>query len=297
MTTPPRLNVIGAGRAGRVMARLLVSQGLMTLNQVCNRELRSAQQAVAWLGSGRAVDQFSQLSSADIWLVATPDDQLALVATQLAALGILHEADRVFHLSGSHSADVLDALHHQTAHLASLHPLMSFANPDLAFAGFAGTYCAVEGSPAWADQLQQWATQLGGISFALTAHQKTLYHAGAVQACNHLVALLETSLQCFELAGMPRAAALQALQPLLIGTLNNVHHLGTAAALTGPIARGDVGVVAKHVSGLDAQLPQVALIYRQLGQVACELAAQQGGAAAAQLQAIRRLLGAGDMAT
>ncbi|WP_137936536.1 Rossmann-like and DUF2520 domain-containing protein [Chitinivorax sp. B] len=288
--TQPVLNIIGAGRAGRVIARLLLQHQLVTLGGVYNRTLASTQAAINWLGSGLAVEHIAQLPPADYWLIATPDDQLGNTASQLAHVARVRPGNTILHLSGSQASDRLSAPWVDNVKLASLHPLMSFAEPDSALARFPGTYCAIEGDAVAVSTLTQWITAVGGHPFTLLAAQKTLYHAAAVQGCNNLVALLETSLQCFERAGLPRAAAMTALLPLLQGTLSNMQQLGTVKGLTGPIARGDTTVIVAHLAVLDQQLPKVAAIYRLLGQVACDLSAKQGTASSGQLATIRALL-------
>ncbi|MEW9899542.1 DUF2520 domain-containing protein [Chitinivorax sp. PXF-14] len=290
MTT---LNVIGAGRAGRVIARRLHDAGCCDILAVCNRSLDSAQAAVDWIGHGLAVSELSRLPRAQAWLIAAPDDEIEAVAARLADLGALDAGQLAFHLSGAKPATALVALAQQGVQTASLHPLQSFAAPGLSHAGFTGTYCALEGDQAAVDRLRPWVEAIGGHAFTVASADKALYHAAAVLACNDLVALLETSLRCFEQAGLARPQAIEALQPLLRGTLDNVSRLGTVQALTGPVARGDAGVVAHHQAAIAARLPAVLPTYRALGWVALELATARGQLPAERLAALRDTLADG----
>ena len=52
------------------------------------------------------------------------------------------------------------------------------------------------------------------------------------------------------------------LAPLLRTTLANLLERGPAQALTGPVARGDVGTVRAHLRLLDGQAPRLAAAYR-----------------------------------
>lgn len=287
MTT---LNVIGAGRAGRVIARRLSDAGCCEVVAVCNRSLDSARAASAWIGSGQACAELARLPTAQAWLIAVPDDQIEACASELADLGLLEAGQLAFHLSGAKSAAALDPLAKQGVQTASLHPLQSFAAPELSHAGFAGTYCALEGDSVAVDRLRPWVEAIGGQAFAVASADKVLYHAAAVLACNDLVALLETSLRCFEQAGLARPQAIEALQPLLRGTLDNVSRLGTVQALTGPVARGDAGVVAHHQAAIASRLPAVLPTYRALGLVALELADARGQLPAERLAALRSAL-------
>jgi predicted short-subunit dehydrogenase-like oxidoreductase (DUF2520 family) len=133
---------------------------------------------------------------------------------------------------------------------------------------------------------------LGARVIAIDPDFKTVYHAASVIVCNDLVALMEAGARCYEKAGLPRAEALRAAEPLVRETVDNVFRLGTVESLTGPVARGDAEVVAKQLAALDAFDPGVAAIYRELGRVVLALARAQGKADAPALDAVGRALGA-----
>ena len=122
---------------------------------------------------------------------------------------------------------------------------------------------------------------------------KTIYHAASVIVCNYLVALMETGIRSYQKSGFQRDEALHVMEPLVRETVDNVFRLGTAAALTGPIARGDHAVVERQVAALASWDSRVAAIYKELGAVAVELARIQGKADTSALAAIERLLSAG----
>jgi len=140
------LNIIGAGRAAQTLAYLWRQAGLLEIQVVMCRDLQHARQAVEFIGAGTAANNLAPLPSADIWLIATPDDQIQPVATQLAAAGIRGQS--AFHLSGSLAAEQLAPLRRCGLMLASVHPIRSFAQPQLAISQFAGTSCGAEGDAA-----------------------------------------------------------------------------------------------------------------------------------------------------
>lgn len=267
------LNLIGAGRAGQTLARLWHQAGLLQIQAVVCRQQAHAEQAVEFIGSGTAASRLSSLPNADIWLIATPDAQIAEVAGQLGQAKI--KGDVAFHLSGSLNCDNLALLRGCGLAVASIHPIRSFAQPQLACQRFAGTHCGVEGDAAALAILLPLFQDIGASSFNIDSQHKSLYHAGSVMACNYLVSLLESGLQCFEAAGVSRDHALAALGPLLHGTLDNVAQLGTQRALTGPIVRGDAAVVANHQLALQQSLPQLLPLYQLLGQHTLQLAQPQ----------------------
>ena len=124
------------------------------------------------------------------------------------------------------------------------------------------------------DLLHPLFERIGGRCFAIAPEQKTLYHTGAVLACNNLTSLIEAALRCMEAAGVARQIAWPALKPLIEGTLGNIERLGTRTALTGPIARGDAGIVDAQNRALETLDPQLASLYRALGAVALNLAGE-----------------------
>ena len=274
------LNIIGAGRAAQTLAYLWRQAGLLEIRAVVCRQLQHARQAVTFIGAGKATNELTQLPSADIWLIATPDDQIQPVANQLAAAGIRGQS--AFHLSGSLTAEQLAPLRSCGLTLASVHPIRSFAQPQLGIGQFAGTCCGAEGDAGALALLLPLFSGIGAQTFTIDSQHKSLYHAGSVMACNYLVSLLEAGLQCFEAAGVSREHATTALLPLLHGTLDNIDKLGTAKALTGPIVRGDSSVVEKHQAALQQNLPQLLPLYQLLGQHTLKLASAQLSATALQ---------------
>lgn len=264
------LNLIGPGRLGQSLARLLVAQGHVAMGQIVGRNAERAQAARDFIGGGELAT-LETLRPATLTLLAVPDDGLPAIVDAMLVAAPVRAGDIVFHCSGALPSAVLDPLRARGVLIASIHPLKSFAQPALAVSSFAGTWCGCEGDAAALAVLQPLFEGLGAHCFAINPDGKTLYHAGAVLACNTLVALMEAALRCMEGAGVPRDAAWPALLPLIEGTLANMGRLGTAAALTGPVARGDVTTVARQLEATDALAPAIGAIYRSLSQLATEL--------------------------
>lgn len=286
----PALNIIGCGKVGKTLGRLWQQTGVFRLGGILNRTQASSAEAVAFLQGGQAVNGMEELPPADVFLLGCADNHLADCCTELVASGVVQGGNVVFHCSGALSSALLEPARAVGAHIASVHPVKSFADPACAVEDFAGTFCGVEGDAAALDVLQAAFGNIGARCFALNAERKTLYHTASVIACNYLVALQEVSLQTFAQAGVECELAMQILEPIVQGTVGNIFRLGTAQALTGPIARGDHTVVARQVEALEAWRGDYADLYRLLGQVAVRLSEQQGHAKSEDLQTINRLL-------
>jgi predicted short-subunit dehydrogenase-like oxidoreductase (DUF2520 family) len=278
---PLTVNIVGAGRLGRCLGRLLAALPDTEVQAVVTARPHSAAQAVAFIGAGRAGNGLAGLMPADLWLLTPPDAALAPVAAELAAAAVLRSGDVVCHCSGALPSSLLAPLRDAGAEVASVHPLKSFADPAAAAATFAGTWCTAEGDAAALQCLQPLFEALGARVVRIEASGKTLYHAAAVLMCNDLVALMEAGLRSAEAAGLARGAAQAMFEPLVRETLDNVFRLGPARALTGPVVRGDAAVVLAQHEALQALDPRLAGVYRALAVMALELARAQGSAPAA----------------
>lgn len=288
------LNIIGAGRVGRTLASLWEEKRTFTIQDVLDHTPQGAASAVAFIGDGRAVSRMQDMRAADAWMLTPPDGAIAACCAELAQGGLLRPGVVVFHCSGALASAVLAPAAARGALTASVHPLKSFADPRDAVRSFAGTHCAAEGGRAALDLLRPAFERIGAAVSEIEPRFKTIYHAASVIVCNYLTALLETGLRSYEKSGLTRDTALKMMEPLVRETVDNVFKLGTAKALTGPIARGDDEVVARQLEALSSWDAHAGEIYKTLGVVALQLARAQGEADAEALERLRVLLEAGN---
>jgi len=268
----PTLNIIGAGKVGRVLGRLLAAHGAVTLQDVLARTHASAADGVAFIGTGRAVDRIDGMRPAQVWMLAVGDDQIGPVCEQLA--GLIEPGAIVFHCSGAQSSSALGAATRAGALAASVHPVRSFADPAQVAASFSGTFCGIEGEAGALAVLSVAFGAIGARLVPIDAAAKTVYHAASVFAANYLVTVLDCALRAYQGAGISEEVARQLAAPLAGEALANVFRLGPDAALTGPIARGDMATVARQQDALDAWDGQTGDLYRALAQATAQLAAR-----------------------
>jgi predicted short-subunit dehydrogenase-like oxidoreductase (DUF2520 family) len=271
----PALNIIGCGKVGRVLGRLWSEAGAFEMRDVLNRSAGSAERAVAFIGAGRPVADLTGLRPADVYLIGVPDDAIETCCDRLAAAGHPSAGGVVFHCSGAQPATILGAAAARGAGIASAHPVASFADADSIAASFAGTFCCVEGDAAAVKAVAAAFGRIGARILEIDGASKLLYPAGSVFAAGHLVALLDVALQTYARAGIPRATALELMEPLVRGSVGNVFGKGTAAALSGPVVRGDRALIARQQAALYAWNAPVGELYRQLTSFATALAQQQ----------------------
>lgn len=247
------LNLVGAGHVGRVFGRLWAQAGVFDLGQVLTRSAASAHAAADFIGAGAVAADYAQLRPAAVHMLAVGDDQI-VPACEALARAVPLAGSIVFHCSGALASDRLAAARAAGALVASVHPIRSFADPAGVAAQFSGTFCGVEGDAGALAVLTPALQAIGAQPVPIRAEAKTVYHAAAVFASNYLVTMLDAALRAYQAAGIPEAVARQLAQPLASESMANVFRLGAAAALTGPIARGDLATVARQqqaVAGWD----------------------------------------------
>lgn len=284
------INVIGCGNVGKTLARLWAQNQVFVVGSVLNRSLKSSQRAVEFVGAGQAIDDFAQMKAADLFLISASDDSIEACGRALCEAGLVKRDSVVFHCSGSLPSALLHPAQAMGAHVASVHPVKSFADPNEAAQSFRGTFCAIEGDAPACDRLRPAFEALGAALFDVEPRHKTIYHAATVFACNYLVALMETSYRCFQQAGIPRDTAATILKPIVTGTIDNVFRYGPARALTGPIARGEATLVQEQCAQLGLWDQRLQRLYQELGRVALDLSVVQGHAPGEALDAIRQAL-------
>lgn len=230
---------------------------------------------------GLSVFKPEQALEADWVFVCVRDDAIAPLCASLPWSGQL-----ALHASG---ATELDALAPATRR-AGFHPLQLFADPlpsaEAARAAFAGISIGIEAGDEF-DALATLASDLGARALRLRPGQRARYHAAANMAASGLFAPLQRAVELWRGAlDLPGDEAWAALQPLAAGALRAASSQGLAEALSGPLARGDAGVLARHLQALDGDAAEP--LYRELMRTLLVLAEQRLDPA--QLAALSRLL-------
>ena len=268
----PEVSIIGAGRLGTTLAVALAGKGYSIQSLVARR--RSSARKAASLLDGDvqaiAVKQLDSLRPADLFLITTPDDQIAGVAAQLARVELDKRKPLALHTSGALSADALAPLHDRGWHTGSIHPLISVSDAPEDVAALEDAFWSVEGDKTALRVGKAIVRDLGGRSFSIRSKDKPLYHAAAVMSAGNVVALFDVALEMLVQCGLTRQEAQSILLPLIVSTVRNLETKEPVDALTGTFARGDVETVKLHLAALKEN--KVALdLYRLLGQRSLEL--------------------------
>jgi predicted short-subunit dehydrogenase-like oxidoreductase (DUF2520 family) len=281
----PVVAVIGAGRLGTALGQALNNAGYR-VEIVVARRRTSAHRAAKLIGKntdGLTVRQLNRLSRSQsgrlgrcaLILISTPDDAIASVAEQLAVLFDSPEVEQqrrasrrvALHTSGALSADVLSPLQRVGFAIGSLHPLVSISDSRSGSDAFRHAFFAIEGDRLAVRAARSMVGNLGGQSFSISPGAKALYHASAVTASGHVVALFDIALEMLVNCGLSRRRSRQILLPLLESTTRNLASRDPARALTGTFARGDVSTAKRHLASIKSHKLRDALAaYILLGQ-------------------------------
>lgn len=274
--------IVGPGALGTALAETLAGAGYDVRSIVVRRHSSHKRHATALAKRIHArVSYMDESWEADVVWMAVPDDEVARVGEQLA------ESQRwkgrvVFHSSGALSSDELSPLRAKGASIASVHPMMTFVHGEAP--NLAGVSFAVEGDSAAVRDARAIVSRMGGKPLMLRKQDKVLYHATGSFASPLVIALMSAMEQVGLAAGIPRKRIKPLLQPLLQQTIRNYFEGGAASAFSGPLIRGDVATVRKHLAELK-RTPHARAVYVALVRMAvCELPVKNRAALARLLQ-------------
>ena len=285
-STVNTMGFIGCGHVGRTLARALHAAGF-EVAAAWSRDAAAAQQLaheVPGLVPQATAQQVLQ-QCRFVW-VTVADDAIEGVASGLQ-WGPQH---RAVHCSGAAEVAVLRKARQDGAATGGFHPLQMFASPEVALRGLPGCTVGIEAQGDFAQELEAIAERLGCVPFAVPAGSRALYHASAYYVGPFLIALLAEAAAFWKSFGATERQALEALLPLLSGTVDAVKDAGLAQGMGGCVARGDVGTVGKHLSALHAFSPDAEALYRDLALRTVPLGLARGTLAAPAAERIRALL-------
>lgn len=259
----PRISLAGPGRLGSSLARALHAAGY-GIAEIVYRRGPSARTARALAKEVHSKAVVSPALAPVVFLCAG-DSQLAALASELAA----HDwkGKVALHTSGALSSDVLGPLRRRGAVVASVHPMMTFVRG--ATTSLKGVSFAVEGDAKAVRSARSIVRDLSGHSFPLKKSAKPLYHAFGAFTSPLLIAALAAGERVAGKAGLSETQARTAMRPIVEQTLRNYLEQGTAGAFSGPLVRGDVATIRKHLDALravpEARAAYIALVRCALG--------------------------------
>jgi predicted short-subunit dehydrogenase-like oxidoreductase (DUF2520 family) len=281
-----RLGFIGAGRLATALAWGFARRGC-TVAAVASRSRAPAEKLAAPITGCKVVgDPQAVLEHAELVFLTVPDDAIAPLASGLrwrAGLAAVH-------CSGATEVSALAAAAAQGAQTGGFHPMQTFTDPEAALASLPGCTVAIEAGEPLHAQLKDLAALLGCRAMHLPPGARVRYHAAGAYASQYLVALLAEAAEIWKSFGASEQDAIAALLPLARGTLASVERAGLAQGMPGPVSRGDLGTVRRHLEALRALDPDIAALYCELALRTLPLAQARGTLSAERAAEFRTLL-------
>lgn len=262
--------IIGLGRAGSALAEGLLRAGCPVCAGIV-RTNRSAARLQNRFGFP-VTTNLSAVGAARRLLIAVPDTEIGPVVSAIAnpsMAGVI-----ALHISATVPVAALAPLSTAGAAVGSCHPLLSLTGKASVFSG---AHFAIDGDEPAVACARKLARLLGGHPLTLPPDGRTLYHAAAVMAANYVVTLVDCAGRVLERIGFDGQEASAMLAPLIASVADNVRGAGTGAALTGPIARGDLETVRLHIDALEGLGDEELLaVYKRLGLLSVSVAVREG---------------------
>lgn len=265
--------IVGTGRLGPALGAELVRTG-----GVADLTFAGRSSAAPTFGDPALaavhyfpLDQLPRAAPPDAILIAVPDDAIRGVADML---GRLHLPPAIsLHTSGALGADELATLRAAGWRTGSIHPLVAIPDAHGSAGKLRGAWFGIEGDEEASALARHLVSLLEGRALTIERDRKALYHAAAVMASNYVVALLDVAVGMLERSGVGRVEGAQALGRLAAGAASDVARSGALQALTGPLARGDLGTLELHLGQLSEE---EAKLYSVLGREALRIAVDRG---------------------
>ncbi|MEO5608593.1 MAG: DUF2520 domain-containing protein [Ornithinibacter sp.] len=274
MEHPARLTVgvVGAGRVGAVLGAALARAGHQVTGVYAVSQASRAR-AADLLPAVPVLDVPSVVAGAELVVLAVPDDALGPLVAGLCATSAWQAGQIVVHTSGRHGVAVLEPVREHHVLPLALHPAMTFTGTAMDLERLVECAFGVTADEALRPVAEALVLEMGGDPVWVAEGDRTAYHLALAHGSNHLVTLTSEALEILTRAGVPEPARI--LGPLMRAALDNALRLGDGA-LTGPVARGDVGTVEHHLRELDRLSPEIRRTYVALARATAVRALDSG---------------------
>ncbi len=283
---PPTVGIVGAGAVGTTLG-VALARADWPVRAVASRDPGRRERFRVLVPGARAFAEANALlDEVELVILAVPDDALPALAGTLR----LYSGQAIVHTSGALGAEVLAPAMAAGTRLGAFHPLVSFADVERGVAALHGATVAIEGDDELLGLLADMAEAVGATPVRLSPGTKAAYHAAAVLAAGGFVALLDAIVELGRAAGLDEPGAVAIYGRLVEQTLGNARALGVAASLTGPMVRGDVGTLRRHLDALAMHAPAALPLYRAAAERELAIAEGRGALAPEVVAAMRACL-------
>ena len=257
-----RTGIIGAGKVGCSLGKYFRLNNLKVTGYYDVNE-NLAKEAATFTETTFIEDLETIVKISDTLFLTVPDDLITTVWNQMKDMSL--EGKFICHCSGALSAgDAFPGIDKCGAFGYSVHPLFAVSDKYNSYKELSHAYFVIEGDEKHRQEIAGIFNNLGNEVRYIAAKDKVKYHCAAAVCSNHVVALIQESLDLMQECGFDEESALKALAPIMLGNMQHIAEHGTVNSLTGPVERADVKTVEKHLNCLDEKQQ---MLYRLLSEV------------------------------
>ena len=245
-----QISFIGAGRVGASLGKYLTEKG-QKVGGYYSRSPKSAAWAAEFTDTRHYHNLEEAISGSDMIFFTVPDDKIQEVWEEAKPFA---RGKIIAHCSGIHTSHIFSDIAQTGSTAYSIHPLCAVSSKEHSFRLLETALFTIEGDIRHISTIQKMFTQMGNRTTILRAEDKIRYHTAASLASNHMTAVFYMAEKLFRACGFEEETARQELYRLAKGNLDNILAQGCISSLTGPVERGDIGTVAKHIQALEGDM-------------------------------------------
>jgi len=268
--------IVGAGRVGSSLGYALFKCGYR-ISAVINKPYNLALKLGTKVATEIVSDNLNNIPDIEkIIFLCVEDEKIGQVAEILSTMDNVTEKDIVVHTSGIINISSLKSLEIKGCKIGCFHPMQTFPEVTYSSKYFKNIYIGLEGSENIIQILKQIVCDLNCHPVVIKTNEKIPYHLGGVFASNYLVCLLYVVKKLYEKIGISEQTAIEILKPIISRTLSNIQKKGTVDSLTGPIVRGDIVSVKKHLNYIEKNFSEIEDLYIELSRVCIQIIKEKG---------------------
>ncbi len=281
-----KIGFVGAGRVGKSLA-FLFKRAKHEVIGVYSRTQNSCNEFTKFVGNGKTFENLKELAKeCEVVFITTNDDSIQQVCEDLSPY--LSSEQFVFHCSGLLTTQALTSAKAKGCEVGAMHPIQSIPNPHYGIMNLPQSYFDIQCSPGAELVAERLVKDLKCTPIKILPKEKVYNHLASCMVSNYQVSLFDAALKLYENTSISKDLASQMLSHLSKQTVINLENLGPLRALTGPIMRGDVGTVKKHLKSIKDD--NVMILYQKVGLILLKLAEQRGRIKKKQIKQIKNLL-------
>lgn len=239
-----KIGFIGAGKVGCSLGKYFSTKGYK-LTGYYSQTTASAKEAAQFTNSTFYSQTKDLITDSDILFLTVTDSAISSVWDSIKGDNL--QGKIICHCSGSLSSQIFSDINSYGAYGYSIHPLYAIPSKTESYKDLCNAMFTLEGHPAHLDKLKGFLESFGNTVQIISTDSKSTYHAAAVFASNHMVALASVAIKLLADCGFSHENALKAISPLMEGNLANLLKDGPTKALTGPVERNDISTIKRHL--------------------------------------------------